>query len=250
MYRLKEWSLGTSPHGFRCHGNCYDNPSFFSGQLVTTSHIIRIEVDDKEKQLKLFTESGSCYILKYADINDFAIESTQEVLKGMNVVVDLQKCVALKEKRIESTKKKLEKLLNPNELYVVMTGGQGVTEAYFKGKDNAITQIAVSVHEGMIQDSILVADWLTGLCDWRIFPSACAVEPYHWSDNLEAVHIENVGDDFKFKGSKREIPCKSGVVTVIKKEEYIGEGLFFPDAVNGKCLFSAGISDESNNKEL
>lgn len=251
MFRLKEWYLSASADGLsgHGHGNCYGNPKFYSGQLIITSHIVRIEVENEEKQLKLFTESGSCYVLDYADIKNSAIKSTQQVLSNMGVVIDLQKCIALKEEKIKATMEKMKELLNPNELYVAMTGGHGVVEAYFKKEDNTIVPISVSVHVGMIQDSILVADWATGLCDWRIFPDAYAVEPYHWSDNLEAVHIENVGEDFKFKGSSREILCKSGVVTVIKSEEYVGEGLFSPDVVNGKCLPLLGLFDELDNED-
>lgn len=246
MYRLKEWFLDTSTNGLSGRGNCYDNPNFFSGDFITTSHIKRIEVENEEERLKLFTKSGSCYVLDYADINDSEIESTQKVLKGMNVAIDLQRCIALKEERIRAAKKKVAELLKHNELYVIMTGTQGVTEAYFKRKDDAIVPVSVSVHMGMFRDSIIVA--ANGLCDWRIFPSLFDVEPYHWSDNLEAVHIENIGENFMFVGSNGEILCKSGVVTVIKSDQYVGEELISPDAVNGKCLLSAGVFNESNNK--
>lgn len=244
MYRLKEWYLEASAHGVRGHGRCYGNPKFYSGEFVTTSTVVRAEMAEEEGQLKLFTKSGSCYVLGYADINDFQTECTQEALKAMDAAVDLQRCAALKEERLEATKKKLEEVLKPNELYVVMTGGQGVSEAYFKREDGIVVPISIRNHIGMFQDSIIIADWKEGLCDWRIFPSAFSVQPYHWSDHLKAVHLENVGEDFVFVGSAREIECKSGAVTVIKSEEYVGEGLFSPDAVNGKCLFSADFPDD------
>ena len=248
MYRLKDWYLGTSSNGLSGRGFCYDNPNFFSGQFITTSHIMRIEVENEEGQLKLFTKSGSCYVLAYAYIDEHRIDSTQEILKDMNVEVDLQRCIAFKEERLKATKEKVAELLNQNELYVIMAGGNGVAEAYFKREDDVVVSISVKVHIGTFQDSILVTDWDTGLCDWRIFPSPFIVKPYHWSDGLVAVHIENDGEDFIFMGSNREIPCKSGVVTVIKNEEYVGEGLFSPDAVNGKCAFSALFSDNEDNK--
>ena len=37
-------------------------------------------------------------------------------------------------------------------------------------------------------------DWSAGLCDWRIFSSLYSVKPYQWSRNLNAVHIENIGE--------------------------------------------------------
>lgn len=249
MYRLKNWNLEESELDYIGRGTCYENPRFFSGEFITTSRILRVEVENEENRMKIFTFSGSCYVLEYADICPFMAESTQNVLRIMNVEVDLQRCIALREERINATKKKMSELLNPNELYVIMPGSMSIEEAYFKGKDEAITQIDIRVHIGTFVDSILVGDWITGLCDWRIFPSIGAVKPYHWSDSIEAVYIENVGETFVFMGSKREIPCNSGEVTVIKSEEYTGEGLFSPDAVNGKCLFSAGASDDKSEEE-
>lgn len=238
MYRLRNWYLETYADAARGHGFCYNNPKFYSGQFITTSYIVKIEVVDDERLLKLFTYSGSCYVLDYADINEMAIESTEKVLEKMGVALDLQRCVACKENRLKSTEVELMGRLDTDELYVVMAGGYGVAEAYFKSKDNVIVPIHVNVHIGMTQDSVIVADFENGLCDWRIFPNGYYVKPYHWSDNIKAVHICNIGEDFIFKGSKREIPCESGGVTVIKSEEYGGEGLFSPDAVNGKCAFN------------
>jgi len=243
---MKNWYLDPYNDKFRCRGHCYGNPRFFSGEFVTTSYIVRIEVEDGEERLKLFTKSGSCYILYYADINESAVEQTEKALKSMGVALDLQRCLARSKERIEATKKKVAELIKPNELYVVMTGGYGVAEAYFKDKDEVIEPIRVNTHIGTIQDSILVTDFLKGLCDWRIFPNVFCVQPYHWSDGLDAVHIDNVGENFMFKGSQKDILCESGKVTVIKHEDYVGEGLLSPDAVNGKCVFFDGKSNDEN----
>ena len=61
------------------------------------------------------------------------------------------------------------------------------------------------------------------------------------TDGLKAVYIENVGEPFVFKGSCGDIVCKSGEVTVVKEEDFVGrgDGLFSSDTVNGKCLFLA-----------
>ncbi len=219
MYRLKEWSLKRYTNGSGAHGRCYGNPGFDSGMFVNTSRIERVEVENEEERLKLFTKSGSCYILEYADIDDSAVESTQNILDSMGAAVDLQNCIALKEERRKAVKKKLAELLNVHELYIVMAGAEGAAEAYFKREDGVVIPVSIIAHTGMFQDSIIVADGKTGLCDFRVFTSALAVTPYHWSDNLEAVHIENVGEDFVLNGSDGEIPCMSGTVTVIKREE-------------------------------
>lgn len=245
MYTMKNWYLDPYNDKFRCRGHCYGNPRFFSGEFVTTSYIVSIEVEDDEERLKLFTKSGSCYILGYADISESAVEQTEKALKSMGVALDLQRCVRLKEDRLKTFKVELAGLLKPNELYVVMTGGLGIVEAYFKSEEDVV-QMPVRVHTGTFQDSIYVSDYATGLCDWRIFPNVFCVQPYHWSDNIQAVHINNVGDEFYFKGTSREILCKSGEVTVIKHEDYVGEGLLSPDAVNGKCVFFDGKSNDEN----
>lgn len=235
MYRLKKWYLEQAGGGFIGYGDCYGNPRFFNGEFIHTSYVVKAEVEDEENRMKLFTFSGSCYVLDFADINEVCLESTKKVLESRGIAVGLQKCIALKKQKEEDTKKKLAEILKPNELYVVMTGGRGVSEAYFKTKDGAVVPVPAVVHISMVQDSIIVSK--AGLCDWRIFPSDISVEPYHWSDYLDAVRIENAGDDFVFRGSERVIPCRSGEITVIKSKEYMGEGLFSPDAVNGKCLW-------------
>lgn len=73
MYTMKNWYLDPYNDKFRCRGHCYGNPRFFSGEFVTTSYIVSIEVEDDEERLKLFTKSGSCYILGYADISESAV---------------------------------------------------------------------------------------------------------------------------------------------------------------------------------
>lgn len=241
MYKLKQWSLRLGDGKFIGCGNCYGNPRFFAGEYIFTSAVIRAEAG--EESLKLYTLSGSCYVLEYAEISEGGLEETKEVMEARGIGIDLKKCMRLKEEKENATRKKLAGILKAGELYVVMAGGQGVREAYFKGGDGSVVPINIKVHTGMFQDSIIVADWREGLCDWRIFPSVFSVQPYHWSDNLEAVHMENAGENFVFRGSGGDILCKSGEVTVVKKEDFVGEGLLSPDTVNGKCLFSGGDSD-------
>ncbi len=65
------------------------------------------------------------------------------------------------------------------------------------------------------------------------------VQPYRWSDGLEAVCLQNKGNDFVFKGTDRDILCECGKITVIKKEDYRGEELISPDMVNGKSSLNS-----------
>lgn len=234
MYQLKKWYLEMNSNGFRGHGNCYDNPNFFNGDYITTSYAVRIEAEEEEERLKLFTQSGSCYMMRYEDISEASLELTKKVLESRGIAVDLQKCVALKRKKEDAAHEKIKEILKPNELYVVMPGGLGVNEAYFKTKEGNVVAIPVKVHTGRLQNSVIVSDWENGLCDWRIFPAVVSVKLYHWSDYLEAVRIENVGESFMFEGFGRSILCKSGEITVIRSRDYTEEDLTSTDAVNRK----------------
>ena len=65
-----------------------------------------------------------------------------------------------------------------------------------------------------------------------------SIEPYHWSDGLERIHFENVGENAVFQGSKETIELPTNSIMVIESTAYRGEGLFSPDCVNGKSAFS------------
>lgn len=148
MYRLKNWHLEMTTNGFIAWGYCYDNPEFFQGDYIRTSDIVKLEAEDNENEMRLFTTSGSCYILGYADINEIGLEVTEKVLKSRDIAFDLHKCVALREDRVEGIKKKLFQVLKPNELYVTMAGWIGILEAYFKTEENTIVPMSVKAHIG------------------------------------------------------------------------------------------------------
>lgn len=64
----------------------------FYGQDLYKTHSVRhtrhtftscgVRTQAGEKDLKLFTLSGSCYVLECADISEDGLESTREVLAG------------------------------------------------------------------------------------------------------------------------------------------------------------------------
>ena len=66
-------------------------------------------------------------------------------------------------------------------------------EAYFKDSDGKITEITVTTHTGMFQDSYLVTDFDNGKVDFRYWDYPRGIKPYHWSDGLSAIRIENTG---------------------------------------------------------
>ena len=110
--------------------------------------------------------------------------------------------------------------------------------------EGQVYEIPEKVHVGMFQDSVLITDWEHGNVDFRFFPNY-QMEPYHWSDGLEKIHIHNLDTrEFYFKGTDGAICMKAGEITVVEKSAYRGEGLFSPDAVNGKCAFFPGAKKE------
>lgn len=237
MFRLRNWYLKNVDDFTMGFGECYGNPRFHAGYFIHTSPVLNIEMG--ERSLKLFTRSGSCYAAAFEDADGHALECTQRVLQTMGIQFDVEKCKMLKQRKTEAEKRHASGAIYPGELYVKMAGGWEVLKAYFKTQKGDLVAVSVRRHESFFSDdSILVTDWKDGLCDWRIFPLGDIVKPYHWSDGLYAVNIENIGDSFVFKGSGRDILCKHGTITRIASKEYVGEGLLSPDAVNGKSVFS------------
>lgn len=238
MYRLGNWFLEVWGDEVVGRGDCYENPRFSEGHFIHTSAVLEIKINEEENWMKLFTYSGSCYVLDFADIAEYGAEGARRAFQSKGISFDIEKCVNLRNQRVEKLMQHLSGVLNPGSLYVRMAGGWSVWEAYFKAAENMVVPIEICRHVSSFScDSILVTDWRNRLCDWRIFPYGSGIEPYHWSDGLDTVSIENLGGDFTFKGSHKNILCKQGEITVMKHEEYVGEGLFSPDAVNGKCIF-------------
>lgn len=54
---------------------------------------------------------------------------------------------------------------------------------------------------------------------------------YHWTGELEAVRIENIGTDFAYRGYSRDILCMHGEMIVVTRDDFAGEGVFSPDAI-------------------
>lgn len=135
----------------------------------------------------------------------------------------------------------VEQHVGNNEMYLVMEGMK-VIKALFR-HENSTYELKAQVHEGLYQDSVLITDWLHGYVDFRYFPRG-EMQPYHWSDGLEKIHIYNIGIcDFFFKGTKENILCKVNEIVEISKQKYCGEMLLSPDAVNGKCMFTINAEE-------
>lgn len=234
MYQLREWSMELADGDVLCSGDCYGHPRFCDGEMIYTSRVMEVKVDPVGKMVHVRTYSGSHYEMCFCDIREAAANEISDAMYHLGANLDINECLELKRQAAHMLTQRLAGVLRAGELYVRMAGGNDAKEAYFKTEKGTVVEIPVWVHVGTFEDSVLVEK--AGLCDWRYFPKQISIEPYHWSDGLEAVYLENMGDDFIFKGTNRNIPCKHGEVTVIKKDEYKGEGLLSPDSVNGKSL--------------
>ena len=238
MYTLTNWYFSLHKDTCIAWGIVSGHPEFSDGTFIHTSRVRQASADEEQDCLLVHTKSGSQYRLSFAGIALDCMEDTRSCLRQLGISADfLDRCEKIcadseKAKMLES-----DSVLNPNELFLEMCGVSAL-QAYFKDETGELHPIQILTHSGMFQDSILVTDWHSGLVDFRYFPNDC-IKPYHWSDGLKAVKIKNIGRaDIIFSGSHREIVCRSGEITVIESGEYGGEGLFSPDAVNGKSVFS------------
>lgn len=216
MYRLKYWQFKIYERGVRCYGNCYGNPNILEGIHIRTSRVEKVEVIWEERTIHVRTHSGSHYVLAFSDIKKSACEKTREVLKSMGVDLDVDACLVEQKKVEDAEKKYVFGVLDAGTLYVRMNGGELLEKAYFKTKAGELLNISVCVHTGMFEDSILVQG--CGVCDWRIFPSPFRVQFYEWSDDINAIYLENIGKDFVFEGPDGDVLCEYGKVIVIPKQ--------------------------------
>lgn len=219
---------------FIAWGYVFGHLKLTDGIHIHTSRVEDIKMNNTGDKLVMCTRSGSEYELALADINVETIEETQDSLKAFNIpAFSLEKCQKLQQLREDEMIAKVSEILKPNELYLLQYGVL-TREAYFKSADGKVINIPITSHIGMFQDSYLVTDFDNGLVDFRYYDNLWGIEPYHWSDGLEAIRIENVGrTDIEFYADTKII-CKIGEVTTIEKRQYSGEGLISPDAVNGK----------------
>ena len=129
--------------------------------------------------------------------------------------------------------KEAEKLLNNNELLLIMTGSTCIS-AYMKFENNT-TKVRVHTHIGTFQDSVLISN---NKVDFRYFPEDDCLEIYHWSDGLNNVLIKNIGKtDIKVLDTK-VIICKADKITKINGNQPHNEELISPDFVNGKNILT------------
>ncbi len=258
MYTLKNWSFGKFiDGGIYVNGTVYGHHRLQDGHYICTSEIEKIYLC-ADNEYVAETHSGSLYHLFVDEMDPEKDEDTKEklglfkLLDGAEAASQLAAAKEVfdqKQKIIGAAEDTAKEYMDEDGLYLIMEY-MHVVKAILK-KDTNFREIHASVHAGMFQDSVLVTDWEDGKVDFRYFPNYM-MEPYHWSDGLSCIYIHNIGKcSIVFKGTKQNIECKANEVTKISKDEYQGEALFSPDAVNGKCVFSNAFieGDEEANGE-
>lgn len=220
-------------------GYVIGHPKVDDGIFINTSYVESVTMEGDE--LHIHTQSGSHYRLRLADVYEERLGNTKAALKKLGVSFDMGRCRTLIRENEIKMCVELSGILEPCELYLRMLCDETVTHAYYMAENGVITKAGISYHVGTFQDSILIRVYCK--CDFRFFPNGTNIEPYHWSDGLQAVKIHNICGDFDFKCDQRRIKCKGKEITTIKAEEYTGEGLVSPDSVTGKSLLTNSWDD-------
>ena len=215
MYRLLNWYFKNYPGiGMIAKGNVIDNPKFYNGEIIKTSKIEEIDLDDKNKEFTFITYSGSLYTAKYDDVNVEFIEYVEEGLKNFNI--DKEKLEVFRN-TYKSAKDKLmdyvSSILNPNELYIEMAGVSAL-RAFFMTNERELKEIPITIHVGMFRDSVLITDFENNV-DFRFFFNPNEIRTYSWNEELKAIKIYNFGYNINFRHEDKVVQVKSNELTVI-----------------------------------
>lgn len=243
MVKLKYWHFSRYEDGYHAHGVVSGHPRLEDGVLATTSTIESIKLDSENNRLIMITYSQNEYELLFADVQLMCFEETSDILQEFNIpALDRDKCENLLKQAEKEFLDKVDSILGKNELYLQLSG-VFAQRAFFRNNDGKLHEIRTTPHTGMQNDSILITDWEKGEVDFRYWTRFMAIRPYHWSDGLETIKVENIGTtDISFLCDSKII-CKAEEITTIKYQQFHREGLFSPDVVNGKCAFGGDYNE-------
>lgn len=250
MLELKQWYLARKHGRAICaHGTVQGHYRLMDGQYIHTSSIEKIYGLGKGEYL-LETLSGNLYHVQEKEIFQSQEEATREFMAKQQISTmeeaETRKCLEQvhgafekKQEAVSQGTAWAHENLKDGELYLIMERDK-VVKAYLKYGGIA-EEIQAYTHVGMLSDSVLITDWVNGRVDFRYFPEQGDMNPYHWSDGLENIFICNIGKEtIHFHGTAETILCPAGEIVRIGHDAYQGEGLFSPDAVNGKNFFQKG----------
>lgn len=222
MYIIKNWYLTMLGNVVIGHGYYFGNPKFPEGLHILTPPIVTAEVDHENEQMKLFTKSGRCYLLRFADVYGSKVWTcgTNEILAKWDIRVDFEKYLEQKWKNDEYMQEWLSDILDCRELYVQLAGAHRVCRAFYKSGKGEVAGLPVQMHTEMYQNNIIISGTA---CDWRFYIHG-GILCYHWDGELDTVRIENIGDDIGYLGCRTYIGCGKGETIIVPREE------FAPDA--------------------
>lgn len=245
MPTLYCWSLYlTSDGAILADGTASGHPKLPDGLSVNTSPVEKAWVEDGV--LMLLTRSGNRYSLPPEAISPRQQGKTAVCLERLGLSAGLVE--QWENARQEADKARLERIESGSkagELYLEVAGCATLA-AFFRSAQGTLVEIRPYIHVGMFQDSIMLTDWSGGTVDFRYFPKGDKIEPYHFSDGLTAIRLHNRGvNPVTFGVQGKETLCPPGAVTLLSVAEHDTEGLFSPDAVNGKGLYASLLGTDT-----
>ena len=228
MIRLKDWYftkhrlIDLDEDCYCAHGVVSGHPRLEDGIDITTSKVEHIKPDAENDRLIMHTYSGNEYELLLADIQIMRFEETSGFLLQFGIsALDKEQCKHLAKQARVKLQDKVSSVLNNNELYLQLMG-VFVQKAFFKSHSGEVRELSIKCHSGMFQDSYLICDGKYCEVDFRYFDRFMEIEPYCWSENVEAVRIENVGDTHITCKLKEQIACPIGKITWIQRPPHDG----------------------------
>lgn len=245
MTKLAKWHVEEILENFVLGGfPVKDDDRFLACSSILTSMIDTVEVDEPNKAFIFHTMSGSEYLCPFEDIRwtDRFAEFSKDNLERLKVVPHfVDEAIKLAHEKESYLVTKLESELLSGDLYLELGAG-GIISVHFKYLDG-VHRISSRLHSGMFVDSYLYC--LSGVVDFRHY-AFCGgqVNTYHMSDSIKRLVVNNIGSKPVTIDKK---VYESGTTITCVTEENHPEGLFSPDAFNGKGLFSDFIKEGDSN---
>ena len=247
MPTLRNWDLTQSYHGgwIAAVGRVSDHPSLRTDDRIHTSPVAEAELVDGV--LLVITASDHLYTLLPEWSDPHYRESTAVCLEQLGLDAGFADvCVQARAQADQARLTENERETGPGELLLEVIG-TSARRALFRTAEGKPVRLTPMFHASMTQDSVLFTDWEKRTVDFRYWPMHGKIVPYHISDGLHTIKIRNLGGGPVIFGREgKEVMCPAGEVTAIPAAEHDREGLFSPDAVNGKSIFrpSGGLAKE------
>ena len=235
MLTLRNWNLGY-PHGGNWNvawGLVCGHPSLPTDGLIHTSPVAEAELAGGV--LRLTTASDHLYTLLPEWFDPNYREPTAACLERLGLDPGFaDACVQARTGADRARLAENERETGPGELLLEVIGVTAL-QALFRTAEGKPVPLRPMLHLSMTQDSVLFTDWEKRTVDFRYWPMHGKIVPYRISDGLHTIKLRNLGGGPVIFGREgKETICPAGEVTAIPAAEHDREGLFSPDAVNGK----------------